>query len=154
MNDRRTTFRAATDADAPALAELRVAAMRPSLEALGRFDAQRARDRFLSTFRAADTRVIERDGHLAGVLVLRTAGAEWLLDHLYIAPEHQGHGLGGHALQAVLREADAQCRPVRVGALKGSRSNEFYARHGFEEIEHAEWDVYHVRQPRGGPGQA
>ena len=44
------TFVAASLADGEALASLRVAAMRESLERIGRFDPQRARQRFLATF--------------------------------------------------------------------------------------------------------
>ena len=47
-----------------ALADLRVAAMRPSLEALGRFDPDRARSRFLDKFIRVATRKIVVDGGL------------------------------------------------------------------------------------------
>ena len=43
-------FEAAVGDDAEALVAIRIAAMRESLERLGRFDPQRARDRFLAGF--------------------------------------------------------------------------------------------------------
>lgn len=144
------SFRAALEGEAAALADIRVAAMRPSLEAVGRFDPARARDRFLSTFRAADTLVIQHDGQVAGVLVLREGDDQLLLDHLYLSPAFQAQGLGRAALQFVFERADARSKVVRVGALKGSRSNEFYVRHGFKLVEQGEWDNHYVR----GPGRA
>jgi hypothetical protein len=44
--------------DAQMLADIRVESMRPSLEALNRFDPVRARDRFLSTFVENDTFIL------------------------------------------------------------------------------------------------
>lgn len=143
------SFRAALEGEAAALADIRVAAMRPSLEAVGRFDPARARDRFLSTFRAEDTLVIQHDGQVAGVLVLREDDDQLLLDHLYISPPFQARGLGRVALQFVFERADARSKVVRVGALKGSRSNEFYVRHGFKVVEQGEWDNHYVRGPGG-----
>ena len=80
--------------DAEALVALRIAAMRESLERIGRFDPQRARERFLSGFDPARTRHVVVDGHRVG-FVVTTPQTEWLsLDHLYIDPAHQGRGLG------------------------------------------------------------
>jgi hypothetical protein len=50
-----------------ALAELRIAAMRPSLEAVGRFDPDRARSRFLNNFCREATRKVEVDERLARI---------------------------------------------------------------------------------------
>ena len=52
-----TTAMANAD-DAERLADIRVEAMRPSLQAAGRFDRDRARARFLDAFRPEDTRLI------------------------------------------------------------------------------------------------
>lgn len=46
----------AVQSDGPALADSRVLAMRESLERIDRFDPDRARERFLSSFDPADTR--------------------------------------------------------------------------------------------------
>lgn len=131
-------------ADAPALADLRVQAMRESLEAIGRFDPQRARERFLASFTPEDTQTLVTDGERIGFVVIRCRP-----DHLYILPAHQGRGFGAQVLQRIFAEADAAELPVRVGALKGSRSNDFYRRHGFVLVESAEWDNYYEREPAG-----
>lgn len=55
-------FAPTTQADADALVAIRIAAMRESLERIGRFDPQRARARFLASFEPALCRFIEVNG--------------------------------------------------------------------------------------------
>ena len=141
-------FEAATEADAQALADLRVTAMRESLERIGRFDPVRARERLLSSFDAAATRHVLAGGVRVGFFVLRTQSGEMVLDHLYIDPRHQGRGIGAAVLAKVFSEADRLCLDVRVGALKQSASNRFYMRHGFEPVAQDEWDIRYVRRHR------
>lgn len=141
---------AVTVADGEALADLRVEAMRESLEAIGRFDPERARTRFLSGFDPAHTREIRVEGRRVGYVVVKPIEDHLLLDHLYIAPSSQGRGVGAQVLKLVFAEADRQRKPLRVGALKGSRSNAFYARHGFRLLHSAEWDNYYLREPSCG----
>ena len=141
------TLREASQADAEALATLRVEAMRESLEHVGRFDPERARDRFLSGFLASHTRHVFDNGTQVGFVVVRPSGTDLLLDHLYIHPARQGRGIGSIVLQLVFEEADRTGKRLRVGALKESRSNNFYQRHGFEAAEQGEWDNYYVRHP-------
>ncbi|WP_244103846.1 GNAT family N-acetyltransferase [Burkholderia gladioli] len=137
--------------DAEALVAIRIAAMRESLEALGRFDPRRARERFLAGFTPADCRFVEADGVRAGFVLLRRQTRPWLLDHLYIEPAMQGRGIGAAVLGAIFAEADAQAAPIRVGALRSSASNRFYQRHGFVRTDEAEWDIHYLREPRDGP---
>ena len=51
-------FAPVTEADFAQLLALRMVVMRESLERIGRFDAERAAQRFRSTFRPDDTRLI------------------------------------------------------------------------------------------------
>lgn len=134
------------DADAEALVQLRIAAMRASLERIGRFDAQRARERFLSGFAPRHTWHIVMGGIPVGFVVVKPVDDGLLLDHFYVHPAYQGRGIGSQVLRQVLAEADGHGRWVRVGALKGSDSNRFYVRHGFELVEAAEWDNHYVRR--------
>lgn len=143
-------FEATSAADADALVALRIDAMRESLERIGRFDPQRARERFLSTFAPEHTRHIVADGQRVGFVVVRPYQGELLLDHLYVHPRHQRRRIGAAVLQQVFADADARRQPLRVGALRGSDSNRFYARHGFQPVEEGEWDIYYVRP---APGQ-
>jgi hypothetical protein len=47
-----------------------------------------------------------------------------------------------------LKQARTRRWPVRVGALKGSRSNEFYVRHGFAPESCGEWDNFYTWEPK------
>ena len=144
----RVSLEPAVAADAEALAAIRVAAMRESLERIGRFDPRRARDRFLSGFDPALTRHVLLDGRRVGFVVVRAQDDGLLLDHLYVAPQAQGRGVGAAVMAGVLADADARGLPVRVGALRGSDANRFYARHGFELVEEGEWDNLYRRAAR------
>ena len=144
----RVTFEPVVRDDAEALVALRIAAMRESLERIGRFDAQRARRRFLDSFEPVLTRHVVVGGARVGFVVVRPQGDGLLLDHLYLLPSAQASGVGSEVLAHVLADADARRLPVRVIALREGAANRFYQRHGFELESHAEWDSFHVRQPR------
>lgn len=145
------TFRFASASldDAEKLVSIRIEAMRESLERLGRFSPERARERFLSSFEPARTRFILVDEIKAGFVVVRPEEGGLLLDHLYILPAFQGQGIGSKVLRTIFEEADASGQAIRVGALKESDSNRFYLAHGFEMTHEGEWDNYYLRQPQG-----
>ncbi|MFJ3055301.1 GNAT family N-acetyltransferase [Herbaspirillum sp. NPDC087042] len=135
--------------DAEELVAMRIAAMRPSLMAVGRFDPERARMRFLSTFVPAQCFFIMGDqgqGPL-GFFSLRREEDCLKLQHLYLLPAWQGGGRGGQVLERILACADRLALPVKLGALRGSDANRFYQQHGFVQVEEEEWDIHYVRQP-------
>ena len=131
--------------DAEALVAIRIAAMRKSLEQVGRFDPQRARDRFLSSFNPEHTRYIEWDKTKVGFVVTKADDVGLVLDHLYIHPDYQGNSIGSDVLQIIFSEADSLNLAIRVGALRESASNRFYMRHGFEFVEADDFDNYYIR---------
>lgn len=141
-------FANTTSDDVETLVQIRIEAMRESLERIGRFDPVRARERFLASFEPAHCRFILVDGVEAGFVLVRPEPGHLQLAHLYIVPAHQGKGVGAVALEAVLADADTQGVPVRLGALRDSDSNRFYQRHGFVKTGEDEWDIYYVREPR------
>jgi GNAT superfamily N-acetyltransferase len=142
------TFKDASAADAESLVAIRIRAMRESLERIGRFDPQRARDRFLSSYDPQSARVLFKDGNIVGFFAVKSINNGLLLDHLYIEPVHQGQGIGAIVLAHVFAEADAKKLPLKVGALRDSKSNNFYLRHGFVKTAEEEWDIYYIRQPQ------
>ena len=138
-----------TEADFEDLAVLRIDAMRESLETIGRFDPVRARERLRAGFTPKFARYIIADGDRVGFVVVKPSEGDLLLDHLYISPPYQGRGIGSIVLSKVIEEAAAACKAIRVGALRGSRSNVFYLRHGFVQTGEAEWDIYYMRASDG-----
>jgi hypothetical protein len=71
------TLAPATAGDAEALVALRIAAMRASLERIGRFDPGRARERFLAGFSPAHTRHIVVAGERVGFVVVKPRWTGW-----------------------------------------------------------------------------
>ena len=130
--------------DGEELVALRIAAMRDSLMRIGRFDPQRARQRFLSGYSPAHTRHIALAGKRVGFVVVKPEPNALLLDHLYLHPDSQGRGLGAIVLSRVIAEARAQGLPLRVGALRDSDSNRFYLRHGFKLVGQEQFDNYYL----------
>lgn len=145
----------ASDDDFEALLSLRLAAMHESLQRLGRFDPERARERLSRGFEPAHTRHILADGERVGFVVLLPAADHLVLDHLYITPEAQGRGIGAWVMARVLAQADAAGLPVQVTALKLSAANRFYLRHGFVLQAESDWDMHYLRPASlpspGGP---
>jgi GNAT superfamily N-acetyltransferase len=144
----RYTFVPAVDSDFEWLAKLRVTAMRQSLEQIGRFDAQRAIERFRLGFRADHMQLIQLpDGALVGCVSLKPCDDGYWLEHFYLLPKHQGRGLGSAVLKQLLDKTDRTGLPIRLEVLKESRAQRFYARQGFIQIGSGDWDIYMERPP-------
>lgn len=136
-------LRPCVPSDAAWIAELRAVVMRPDLERLGRFDPVRVRERFLAAFEPEQTYVIHSDGVDAGVIAVRPeADARWI-EHFFIAPAHQGKGLGGAVLRHVMG-ASVDERPFRLDVLQGSPARRLYERHGFVLESEDPVDVFMV----------
>jgi GNAT superfamily N-acetyltransferase len=137
----RLTFEPVVEADFEALALLREAALRESLERIGIFDQERSRTRLRGQFWPEHMRHIVDNGRRVGLLTIKPEGDALKLQHLYLTPEAQGDGIGGWVMEQVKAEARAQGRDVKLEALKQSDSNRFYLRHGFVVVGEEEFDV-------------
>ena len=129
------------------LIEIRLAAMRPSLVAIDRYDPQRAAIRFSNTYDPDITTCILVSGKMVGFYVLAALRDHLLLDHLYIRPENQGQGIGTSIIESLKELARTSQLPVRLGALRGSESNNFYKFHGFVQTHESEFDIYYQFTP-------
>lgn len=138
-------FAPSAEADFERLLALRLRVMREHLERIGRFDPERARQRFRAGFRPDSTRLIQVDGAFAGCVTLGLAADHFELEHFYLEPACQGRGAGAAILARLLAEADAAGLPVRLGVLKRSPATRFYERHGFRLTGEDEWDVFYER---------
>lgn len=129
------------------LATLRIAAMRESLERVGRFDPERARERLRKSFSPEHSQIIVLDGARIGFCTFRPSDDAYHLDHFYVHPDAQSQGVGSFVLRMLLKQSDALRLPVLLGALRDSASNRFYQRHGFVQTGEDEWDIYYSRPP-------
>jgi ribosomal protein S18 acetylase RimI-like enzyme len=142
----RTTYSPVVEDDFEFLVTLRIAAMRESLEQLGRFDPARARERLRKSFAPQHTQFIEYDRQRVGFYTLRPSDDGHYLDHFYVHPSFQSLGIGSEVLQRLLVQADLEQADVRLCALRDSRANRFYQRHGFSQTAEDEWDIHYLRR--------
>ena len=161
-------FSQAHQSDFDRLFALRLLTMRESLERIGRFDPQRALERipksvkrfseqdarknkelerFQNSFRPQHTRLIIVKDQLAGCVALGPHEDDWLLEHFYIAPQFQGHGLDSLALSSLMTQADQAQKTITLSVLQQSDAARFYERHGFHKTGEDEWDIYYARIP-------
>ena len=74
----------------------------------------------------------EVGGELVGVMGIQPVREVDLIRHAYVAPAHQGRGIGGALLEHFLRETE---RPLLVGTWAAAEwAIGFYRRHGFEPV--------------------
>lgn len=121
-----------------ALFDLRIAAMRESLERLGIFNLDNARKRFFGQF---DPQYMQHicadleDGQgpqRAGLLtVIPYHDGRLKLQHLYLLPAYQNRRIGDWAMQQVQSQARRDGRAVWLEVLNQSDAIRFYERHGF-----------------------
>ena len=102
-------------------------------------------ERFRASFSPESTEIVRVGDEVAGFYALTDRGDHLLLNHLYVKPRYQSKGIGATVMARILEQSKASCLPVKVGALKGSRSNDFYRRHGFQRFSEGEWDLYYER---------
>ncbi|WP_031482861.1 GNAT family N-acetyltransferase [Streptomyces bicolor] len=142
-------IRPASASDVEAVAELRAVVLRADLERLGRYDAQRVRQRLRDGFEPAHTWLIEVGGAFAGCVALRPDGDAHWLEHFYLDPRLQGGGIGSGVLRGLLERCDRAGVVVRLNVLQGSQARRLYERHGFTVETEDRVDVFMVRVPRG-----
>ena len=137
--------------DFEAMLAMRLEAMRESLERLGRYNPDRSRERLQRSFYPQFSEFILWNGELIGFYTFRPAVDGFHLEHFYLLPPHQSHGIGSWVLSRLTKQADTAGMPIFLGALKESAANRFYERHGFEKNTESEWDIFYIRQPRAVP---
>lgn len=129
----RLSLQPVDSSDFEAMLALRIDAMRPSLERVGRFDAARSRERLSAGFVVPYMHHIVLDGdQRIGFVTLKPEDSDALrLDHLYLRTGFQGLGIGEWVLEWAKSQARAQQLDIKLTALVKSDANRFYLRHGF-----------------------
>ena len=139
------TFLPVTTEDFDALSELRISAMKESLERVGRFNPERARERLKNSFYPEHSKFIVFENRKIGFYTFRLSEGIFHLDHFYIHPDCQSLGIGSFVMRKLVSTTEEKFSPIRLGALKESASNRFYQRHGFIKLGEDDWDIYYER---------
>jgi ribosomal protein S18 acetylase RimI-like enzyme len=77
--------------------------------------------------------VADRDGVPVAFVGLVDDGTDWQLDHLWVLPEHQGHGLGSQLFDAALEVVRAR-RPGLLRIEAEPYALGFYERCGARQV--------------------
>jgi ribosomal protein S18 acetylase RimI-like enzyme len=109
-----------------------------------------AQDRhYRARFPDARYDLVVRGEEVLGRLYLDRGGQAWQVLDLSLLPQHRGKGIGGRLLAAVLAEAGAAGRPVRLHVERSNPAQRLYARLGFRLI--ADEGVYLLLESKAGP---
>ena len=129
--------------------EVRTAAMRESLERVGRYTPERSRERLRAAFTPEHMHHLASPGgqRMGFVTVLPEGAGALRLQHLYLHPDWQGSGIGAAVLASVQDRARREGAVMRVTALKYSNANRFYLRHGFVQTGEEDVDVHYEWRP-------
>jgi GNAT superfamily N-acetyltransferase len=140
-------FARASADDLERLVALRLEVLRPSLEAIGRFDPARARKRFTDEFEPEHTRLILENGKLIGCFALMPREKHLYLGHFYVALSHQRKGIGQMVMANIIGAADALNQPIKLIVIEGSPAYDFYQKLGFKMTGTEGVDIHMERKP-------
>jgi ribosomal protein S18 acetylase RimI-like enzyme len=148
-----TVLRPAAPADVPRLAELVHAAYGHYVERIGRPPGPMTED-YAEVVDRSQVVVAERDGEIAGLIVLAVGDEGFLVENVAVDPAHQGRGVG----RALLEHAEAAARREGFDSIylytheTMTENQALYARIGYAEYDRRaqgdDWLVY-LRKPLG-----
>lgn len=151
------SFDPVSEGDFEMLLDLRIAAMRESLERLGIFNPDNARKRFQGQFDPQYMQHICVDEgagegpQRAGLLtVIPEQDGRLKLQHLYLLPVWHNRRIGDWAMQQVQDQAQRDGRTVWLEVLNQSDAIRFYERHGFVHMGGDPIDLLYQWSPAQG----
>jgi ribosomal protein S18 acetylase RimI-like enzyme len=143
----KLSFRPVTDDDYEYLYRLNEATMRTYAElTYGPWDEAVTRRIFAERWRPATTRIVQVNGHDAGMLELLPTEVGLQLANIRVAPEYQGQGVGTRLISEVLQDAHARGLTVALRVLKVNPARRLYERLGFVVV--GETEAHHLMEAR------
>ena len=76
-------------------------------------------------------RIVQLAGRDIGLIGVDRRSDHWLLNKLYLLPEHQNQGIGGFLLERLKDDARSAQATLRLTVLEINPARRFYERHGF-----------------------
>jgi ribosomal protein S18 acetylase RimI-like enzyme len=143
-DDRGTILRPATVTDVPRLTEVVQSAYGHYVERIGG-PPRPMTDDYADVVRNHRVTVAERDGEIAGLIVLRIDAEGFLVDNVAVDPAHQGRGVG----RALLEFAESAAREAGFSSIylytheRMAENIALYSRVGYVEYD---------RRQHGGAG--
>ena len=140
-----TTIRPATEADAPVLRSIAVAAYRRYVARIGREPAPMTAD-YHAAARHGQAWIAEAaDGQAAGFIILIPQAGRLLLQNVAVLPAAQGRGIGGRLLALAEEHARNLGLPeIHLYTNEAMTENlAYYRRRGYTETHRAQQDGFH-----------
>ncbi len=115
-------------------AALYLDSMRRLLSRLGKWDEDRVKRRFRESFRLSQTQIIDLgDADIGWIQVSETA-EQFHLHQIHLVQQYRNRGIGGALIAGLLRQAQAEGRPVVLNVIHGNPAASLYARLGFRPV--------------------
>ncbi|MEV5707667.1 GNAT family N-acetyltransferase [Actinoallomurus sp. NPDC052274] len=136
-------LRPATPADADFCFELHRLAMGDYVAAIWGWNDADQREYDERAFGPGHWQIITVDGTDAGLFIVEDRPEELYLGRIELHPDHQGQGIGGTLIRALIDRAHAQGRHVTLDVLTvNPRAYALYRRLGFQEqYRHGDGDI-------------
>jgi GNAT superfamily N-acetyltransferase len=126
------TLRLATREDVIFISRLIEATMRSYVEQTwGSFSRERTRETVEEAIAAKSYSVVQFEDEDIGALAVEREVTHIQLAQIYILPSHQNRGVGTHLIRALVQEAKAAAKPLRVRVLAVNPARRLYEREGF-----------------------
>lgn len=103
-------------------------------------------------FESGNMQLIVFEGERAGWMETHENAERIYLAHIYIKPELQGKGIGGCALNLLIRHAGAARKSLTLSVMKNNPARRFYEKRGFELVGD-EPSKYHMAYTTENPYQ-
>jgi len=145
-------LRRAAEDDSEYAFAMRKAAFRVYVEKSGGWDERKERQRHERNFTLYDYRVIRFQAVDRGIMTLDLTGDRLKLNQIFLAPEHQGLGIGERCMAILFVECRRLSLPIQLRVMKvNPRARELYERLEFAVIGDTETHVLMQWKPgRGG----
>ena len=97
----------------------------------GTFSEETTRENIATSIASRNYSIIEADGTDAGVLAVEREATHIQLAQIFILPSHQNQGIGTMLVRALIAEARAAGKPLRLRVLSVNPARKLYEREGF-----------------------
>lgn len=107
-------------------------ALRPYIEGTQGWNQTEQEQGFIAHFEIDKIQIIQFEAQDVGYIKLDKTKETWFLEGIYIAQKLRGRGLGSAVLQAVLQEAKAAQRVIKLQVFRINPALNLYTRLGFQ----------------------
>ena len=138
----------ATGADSEFAFAMRKAAFQVYVDKCGGWDDRKERLRHARNFALYDYRLIRYQGANCGIMSLDLTTDRLKLNQIFIAPRHQGHGIGERCMSVLFAEARRLGVPIQLRVMKvNPRAAALYTRLGFSVVPPPSFHRYRWLHP-------